>query len=110
MRDGRYTSRQRVSALVVAAGLAASVALPITALASDAKVQVSFRVLPSISAQVDDNGMTVYANTPWVLTTISTAADGAGVQTRVISGGPTGGDGAAVPVAALQEYSLVPAR
>ena len=109
MSDKRYTSRQRVSALVVAAGLAAAVALPVTALASDASVEVSFRVLPSISAQVEDGGLTVYANTPWVLT-ISTAAEGAEVQTRVISGGPTGGEGVAVPVVDLQEYSLVPGR
>ncbi|MDP2299964.1 MAG: hypothetical protein U1E08_00130 [Coriobacteriia bacterium] len=110
MSDGRYTSRQRVSALVVAAGLAAAVALPVTALASDASVEVSFRVLPSIGAQVDDDGLTVYANTPWVLTTISTAADGAKVETRVIGGGPTGSEGVAVPVVGLQEYSLVPGR
>lgn len=106
MNDERHTHRRRIALLLVAASLAAAVALPVAALAVGAQVEVSFRVLPSLTAQVADDGLTVYANTPWVLTTISEAPDGT-LITRMTSGNPTGGSGVAVPVSGLRDYSLV---
>lgn len=88
--------RKRATLAVVVASVLVGGALGLaTGQANAANVSLSVSIRPSVAATFTDDGVTVRSNTPWQLE-MSVGSDS---HERVFfSGGPTGSEGASVPV------------
>ena len=104
-----HTTR-KIGAVVAALFMAAALWLPVFAIADSTSVTVTFRVSPTVSAEIVDDGLLIQSNAPWQLT--GTMRDVDGVATIHESGGATGATGSIVHLEDLVDYTLVldPAR
>ena len=97
---------QKTGALVAGLLVVAALTLPVFAVADSASVTVSFRVTPTVSAEVVEGGLFVRSNAPWRLVAKTAGPDGSTV-TLSDSGPATGAAGVLIEADSLIEYSLV---